>query len=140
MNYRPHNEVTEFLHGSIADFTDPYPCTPSLTSRQFNYVENYNAAVDGLEGEYTSFGMATRLAGTPLPAAFPLSSRCTATSTTLLSVQASPASGLSWPAPEDLIRLAPEWQMWFMIAVPTAPALLLWLRRSSERPYRPLAD
>lgn len=108
-NYRQHNEVTEFYMASIADFTDPYPLYSIPDFTQFNYVENYNAAVDGLEGEYTWFEyVPTRLADAAagsIPAIVTLHGNLNDT-----RVQAESSGWLELACTEDLIVLAPEWQ------------------------------
>ncbi|MBR2682041.1 MAG: hypothetical protein IKE22_02090 [Atopobiaceae bacterium] len=108
-NYRQHNEITEFYMANVVDFTDPYPLYSIPDFTQFDYVENYNAAVDGLEGKYTWFEyVPTRLtdagAGT-VPAIVTLHGNLNDT-----RVQAESSGWLELACAEDLIVLAPEWQ------------------------------
>lgn len=108
-NYRQHNEVTEFYMASIADFTDPYPLYSIPDFTQFDYVENYNAEVEGLEGAYTWFEyVPTRLADAAagsVPCIVTLHGNLNDT-----RVQAESSGWLELACTEDLIVLAPEWQ------------------------------
>ena len=108
-NYRQHNEMTEFYMADITAFTDPYPLYRFPDFSQFDYVENYNAAVDGLEGEYTWFEVVpTRLADAPagtIPAIVTLHGNLNDT-----RVQIESSGWMDLAETEDLIVLAPEWQ------------------------------
>ena len=108
-NYRQHNEITEFYMANVADFTDPYPLYAIPDFTQFDYVENYNAAVDGLTGKYTWFEyVPTRLAGAAagtVPAIVTLHGNLNDT-----RAQAESSGWLELACTEDLIVLAPEWQ------------------------------
>jgi hypothetical protein len=108
-NYRQHNEVTEFYMASVADFTDPYPLYSIPDFSQFDYVENYNAAVDGLKGEYTWFEyVPTRLADAEagsVPLIVTLHGNLNDT-----RAQAESSGWLELALEEDFIVLAPEWQ------------------------------
>ena len=108
-NYRQHNEVTEFYMASVADFTDPYPLYSIPDFTQFNYVENYNAAVEGLEGKYTWFEyVPTKLAdaadGT-VPLIVTLHGNLNDT-----RAQAESSGWMELALEEDFIVVAPEWQ------------------------------
>ncbi len=108
-NYRQHNEVTEFYMASVADFTDPYPLYSFPDFAQFDYAENYNEAVDGLEGAYTWFEVVpTRLADATagsVPAIVTLHGNLNDT-----RVQVESSGWMELAETEDLIILAPEWQ------------------------------
>lgn len=108
-NYRQHNEATEFYMASVVDFTDPYPLYSIPDFAQFDYVENYNAGVEGLEGAYTWFEyVPTRLAdaaASSVPAIVTLHGNLNDT-----RVQAESSGWLELACTEDLIVLAPEWQ------------------------------
>jgi hypothetical protein len=108
-NYRQHNEVTEFYMANVVDYTDPYPLYHFPDFAQFDYVENYNEAVDGLEGAYTWFEVVpTRLkdaeAGS-IPAIVTLHGNLNDT-----RVQIESSGWMDLAETEDMIILAPEWQ------------------------------
>ena len=108
-NYRQHNEVTEFYMASITDLTDPYPLYSIPDFSQFDYVENYNAAVKGLEGKYTWFEyVPTKLsdaANGSVPLIVTLHGNLNDT-----RAQAESSGWLELALEEDFIVVAPEWQ------------------------------
>lgn len=108
-NYRQHNEQTEFYMSSPTIQVDPYPLYAIPDFAQFDYVENYNAEVEGLEGAYTWFEyVPTRLADAAegsVPAIVTLHGNLNDT-----RVQAESSGWLELACTEDLIVLAPEWQ------------------------------
>lgn len=108
-NYRQHNEKTEFYMANIAELTDPYPLYSIPDFSQFDYVENYYAEVEGLEGSYTWFEyVPARLAdaaeGT-VPLIVTLHGNLNDT-----RAQAESSGWLELAQREDLIVVAPEWQ------------------------------
>ena len=108
-NYRQHNEKTEFYMANIAELTDPYPLYSIPDFSQFDYVENYNEKVDGLEGAYTWFEyvpsrLADAEAGT-VPLIVTLHGNLNDT-----RAQAESSGWLELACTEDLIVVAPEWQ------------------------------
>ncbi len=108
-NYRQHNERTEFYMANIAELTDPYPLYSIPDFSQFDYVENYYAEVEGLEGSYTWFEyVPTRLADAAegsVPLIVTLHGNLNDT-----RVQAESSGWLELALQEDLIVVAPEWQ------------------------------
>lgn len=108
-NYRQHNERTEFYMANIAELTDPYPLYSIPDFSQFDYVEKYNAEVDGLEGFYTWFEyVPTRLADAAegsVPLIVTLHGNLNDT-----RAQAESSGWLELALQEDLIVAAPEWQ------------------------------
>lgn len=108
-NYRQHNEKTEFYMADIAELTDPYPLYSIPDFSQFDYVENYYAEVEGLEGSYTWFEyvpirLADAAEGT-VPLIVALHGNLNDT-----RVQAESSGWLELALQEDLIVVAPEWQ------------------------------
>lgn len=108
-NYRQHNEVTEFYMANIAELTDPYPLYSIPDFAQFDYVENYNAAVKGLEGKYTWFEYVptklTDAAAGSVPLIVTLHGNLNDT-----RAQAESSGWLELALEKDFIVLAPEWQ------------------------------
>jgi poly(3-hydroxybutyrate) depolymerase len=108
-NYRQHNEVTEFYMADIAKLTDPYPLYSIPDFSQFDYVENYNAAVEGLDGSYTWFEyVPTKLVDAPagsIPLIVTLHGNLNDT-----RAQAESSGWLELALQEDFIVVAPEWQ------------------------------
>ena len=108
-NYRQHNETTEFYMANIAELTDPYLLYTIPDFSQFNYVENYDAEVKGLDGAFTWFEyvpkrLANAAAGT-VPLILTLHGNLNDA-----RVQAESSGWLELALEEDMIVLSPEWQ------------------------------
>lgn len=108
-NYRQHNETTEFYMANIAELTDPYLLYTIPDFSQFNYVENYDAEVKGLDGAFTWFEyvpkrLADAAAGT-VPLILTLHGNLNDA-----RVQAESSGWLELALEEDMIVLSPEWQ------------------------------
>lgn len=110
-NYRQHNEQTEFYMASPLTHTDPYLLytIPTFDPEAVSYVEHYNEAVDGLEGEYTWFEYVPEQVANAADGTVPLvvslhgnlnDSRC--------QIDASGWAELA--VEEGFIVAAPEWQ------------------------------
>ncbi len=108
-NYRQHNETTEFYMANIAELTEPYLLYTVPDFSQFDYVENYNAEVKGLEGAFTWFEYVPRRLADAAAGSVPLIVTLHGNQNDA-RVQAESSGWIELALEEDMIVLSPEWQ------------------------------